>query len=175
MKNRLTRLVWATSWFIFARFTPPQLHAWRCVVLRAFGAKLGRKVRIHGSARVWLPSNLELADQVLVGPGVNLYNQGRIKIGARSVISQGSHLCASTHDYNDPNFQLVVRPISIGEDCWIATDAFVGPGAVVADRVVVGARSSLFGRTVADGIYAGSPAKWIKQRMLRVTRAEADA
>lgn len=167
LANRLLRVVWGLSWLALARFTPPPLHPWRRLVLRTFGAKVGKGARVHASVRIWLPSNLELGDNTLIGPGAHLYNQGRITIGARTVISQGAHICASTHDINDPNFQLVVRPITIGEQAWVAAEAFVGPGVTIGDRAVVGARAALFQNAEADGVYSGNPAKFIKQRKLR--------
>lgn len=168
--NRLLRVLWGVVWLTCARFTPPPLHAWRALLLRLFGARLGRGVRVHASARVWLPGNLELGDHVLIGPGANLYNQGRIGIGAHSVISQRAHLCASSHDLADPHFQLVVRPIAVGTRCWIAAEAFVGPGVTVGDRAVLGARAALFDDAAADGVYLGNPAKLVGQRKLRTTR-----
>lgn len=167
LANRITRVIWGLAWLVLARFTPPPLHAWRALVLRLFGARLGRGVRVHASVRIWLPANLELGDNVLIGPGATIYNQGHIRIGARSVISQRAHLCASTHDVNDPNFQLELRPIAIGEQCWVAAEAFVGPGVTMHERAVLGARGALFKDAEADGIYSGNPAVLIKQRALR--------
>ena len=165
--NRLFRLVWMTAWVLLARFTPPPLHGWRRLVLRAFGAKVGKGARVHASVSVWLPANLELGDQALIGPGVRLYNQGRISIGARSVISQRAHICASTHDVRDPLFQLVVRPVCIGAQCWVAAEAFVGPGVTMGDRSVLGARGALFSDAEPDAVYAGNPAAFVKPRNLR--------
>lgn len=165
--NRLFRALWMIAWLLLARFTPPPAHTWRRLILRAFGAKVGKGVRVHASVSIWHPRNLELADGVLIGPGVRLYNQGRITIGARSVVSQRAHLCASSHDLADPNFQLVLRPITIGMQCWIAAEAFVGPGVTLADQSVLGARGALFKDTAAGGVYSGNPAVLIKHRTLR--------
>ena len=165
--NRLFRALWMVSWLLAARYTPPPLHAWRRLILRAFGAKVGRSTRVHGSVSVWLPANLELGDNVLVGPGVRLYNQGQISIGAKSVISQRAHLCASTHDVRDPLFQLILRPISIGRQCWVAAEAFVGPGVVMGDHAVLGARAALFSNAEPEAIYSGNPAVFVKPRRLR--------
>ena len=38
-----------------------------------------------------------------------------LSLGERVVVSQRAHLCAGTHDVRDPNFQLVARPIRIGD------------------------------------------------------------
>ncbi len=169
LANRLHRAVWIVAWLLLARWTPPPLHGWRRLVLRAFGARIGRGSRVYASVKVWLPANLDLGRHVTVGPGVRLYNQGRITVGERTVISQRAHICASTHDVRDPHFQLVVRPILIGPGCWVAAEAFVGPGVTMAARSVLGARGALFGDTEADGIYRGNPAVKIKQRALRDT------
>jgi putative colanic acid biosynthesis acetyltransferase WcaF len=67
---------------------------------------------------------------------------------------------------NDPNFQLVLRPITIGEQCWVAAEAFVGPGVTMHDRSVLAARGALFGNAEADTIYRGNPAEAIKRRSL---------
>lgn len=164
--NRLLRVVWGISWMVLARWTPPPLHAWRRLVLKAFGARLGHGVRIHASVRIWLPSNLTAADGVLIGPGANIYNQGTISIGADTVISQGAYLCASSHDIRDPNFQLILRPVSIGANCWVAADAFVGPGVTMHDRAILAARGALFTNAEPDGVYRGNPATLIKLRDL---------
>jgi len=155
------------AWLVLCRFTPPPLHAWRRSVLRLFGARIASGARVHASVSVWLPANLELGENALIGPGVRLYNQGRIAIGARTVISQRAHICASTHDLRDPLFQLVLRPVSIGEQCWVAAEAFVGPGVTMHDGAVLGARGALFDDAVAGGVYAGNPAQFVKDRQLR--------
>ena len=165
--NRISRVVWGLTWLVLARFTPPPLHRWRRLVLLAFGARIGRGTRVHASVAIWLPRNLELGEQVLIGPGARLYNQGVIRIGAWSVISQRAHLCASTHQIDDPNFQLECRPIAVGERCWVAAEAFVGPGVTMGDGAVLAARGALFEDATADGIYRGNPATLVRQRTRR--------
>ncbi len=165
--NRLARTVWNIAWLVLARWTPPPLHRWRRLVLIAFGAKLGRGARVYGSTRIWLPANLELGENALIGPGVHLYNQGRIMIGARSVVSQRAHICASSHDVRDPDFQLVLRPVAIGENCWVAAEAFVGPGVTMGDGSVLAARGALFEDGRRWTVYRGNPAAAIKPRDMR--------
>jgi putative colanic acid biosynthesis acetyltransferase WcaF len=165
--NRLARVAWGLAWLLLARFTPPQLHGWRRLVLIAFGAKVAKGARVHASVSIWLPSNLELGEHCLIGPRARIYNQGRITIGARSIVSQGAQLCASTHDVSDPHFQLVLRPVTVGVQCWVAADAFVGPGVTMHDRSVLAARGVLFSDAEADTIYRGNPALLLKPRKLR--------
>lgn len=164
--NRAIRVVWSAAWFLLARWTPPFLHPWRALILRSFGARLGRNCRVHASAQIWLPANLTLGNNVLIGPGAIIYDQGQIRIASDCVISQRAHLCASSHDVDDPHFQLMLRPISIGESCWVAAEAFVGPGVTMAEGSVIAARGALFEDAAAWTIYRGNPALPLRKRAL---------
>ncbi len=163
-RNRLVRLAWILCWAALASWTPRQLHGWRRFLLRTFGATMGPGSDVRGSARVWLPSNLVMGARAVVGPDVNCYTQAQIRIGDDALVSQGAHLCAGTHDVDDPAFQLVARPILIGAGAWIAAEAFVGPGAVIGDGAVLGARGVAFGRLNANMIYRGNPATPVRAR-----------
>ena len=99
--------------------------------------------------------------------GVELYNQGTITIGPRCVVSQRAHLCASTHDASDPDFALVVRPVVLRQACWIAAEAFVGPGVTMGEGAVLAARGALFEDAEPMTIYRGNPATAVRQRVLR--------
>jgi putative colanic acid biosynthesis acetyltransferase WcaF len=106
-----------------------------------------------------------MGDDVSIGDEAILYSLGTITIGSRSFLSQYAHLCAGTHDHTSRDYPLVCAPITIGEDCWIAADAFVGPGVNVGDRTVLGARASAFNDLPPDVIAVGNPAKPMKSRV----------
>lgn len=172
--NKAERALWRICWLLLARWTLPPLFAWRAALLRLFGAQVGAGARVYGSASIWLPRNLSLGERAVVGPGAILYNQGRISIGARSVISQRAHLCASTHNVHDPRFALETRPITVEPGCWVAAEAFVGPGVRMAAGAVLGARGALFTDAEPMAIYRGNPAARIGTRHWRGA-AEAEA
>lgn len=163
LQNRLARLLWNTVYWLFFRFSPRTLHAWRAFLLRLFGAKLGRGVHVYPGVVIWAPWNLELGDQAGVASGVNLYNQGKISIGKKAVISQGAHLCASSHDYTQKGFPLITKPILVGEEAWIAADAFIGPGVCIGEGAIVGARSAVFKNVDPWTVVGGNPAQFIKK------------
>lgn len=170
LANRLLRVVWTVAWFCLCRFTPPPLWAWRRSILRLFGARIGSGARIYGSTRIWIPANLDLKAGAMLGRGVNCYNQGLITIGERTVVSWDATLCSSTHDFNDLTFPLLVRPIRIGADAWVAAEAFVGPGVTVADGAVLGARSVAMSDLEEWSLYSGNPATKIRDRAARSIR-----
>jgi putative colanic acid biosynthesis acetyltransferase WcaF len=162
--HRVFRAAWASVWLIFASWTPPFLHPWRRFLLRAFGAKIADTAGIYGSARIWYPPNLEMAQHSYLGSRVNCYCMAKISIGAYALASQGAHLCAGTHDIDDPNFQLRVEPITLGPRAWIAAEAFVGPGVTVGEGAVLGARGVAFKDLAPWTVYAGNPAREIRKR-----------
>jgi putative colanic acid biosynthesis acetyltransferase WcaF len=164
--NRIFRVIWYLTWLVLASWTPPPFFGWRRFVLRVFGAKIGRGVRVYGSARIWYPPNLVVGDFSVIGPRVNCYNQGSIAIGDNVVVSQGAHLCASTHDFRDYHFQLVLCPIRINSDAWVAADAFVGPGVTVGEGAVLGARAVLARDASPWSIYVGNPANRVGDRVM---------
>ncbi|MDB5395219.1 MAG: putative colanic acid biosynthesis acetyltransferase [Rhodospirillales bacterium] len=162
--HRAYRALWNIAWCLLASWTPPFFNPWRRQVLRAFGARITSTARIHGSARIWYPANLVMAEHACLGPRVNCYSMAKITLDAYALASQGAHLCAGTHDIDDQNFQLCVAPITIGKKAWIAAEAFVGPGVNVGEGAVLGARGVAFGDLEPWTVYAGNPAREIKKR-----------
>ena len=166
LKNRLFRIVWNFIWLILASWTPPLMYPWRWVLLTLFGAKMAWPSDVRGSARVWYPPFLKMNKGALIAENVICYNQGRIILGINALISQGAHLCAGTHNIDDPNFQLVTKPIIIGNNAWVAAEAFVGPGVTLGDFSVLGARGVAFSDIGNSMVYTGNPAKYLRSRKL---------
>jgi putative colanic acid biosynthesis acetyltransferase WcaF len=168
--EKLRRVLWGAVYLFLFRPSFHNWYTWRTMLLRLFGAKIGRNFRIRRNARVEIPWHLNIADDVSIGDAVKLYSLGTITIGPRSFLSQYAHLCAGSHDHTRSDYPLLRPPIVIGADCWIAADAFVGPGVTIGDRTVLGARASAFSDLPSDVIAVGNPAKPIKPRVFeRVT------
>jgi len=162
--NRIYRAAWNITWLFLASWTPPGLNLWRRLLLVLFGAKIARTAFIYASARIWYPRHLEMGANACLGPRVNCYNMAMVRLGAYALASQGAHICAGTHDIDDPNFQLRAEPITIGNRAWIAADAFVGPGVTVGEGAVLGARGVAFKDLEPWTIYVGNPMAKVRQR-----------
>ena len=156
--------MWNIVSALFFRLSPKPLHAFRCNILRLFGAKIGKGVHVYPGVKIWAPWNIKLEDECGIANGAILYSQGKITIGKRAVISQGAHLCAGTHDYNDPGFRLITMPIIIGGQAWVAAEAFIHPGIEIGEGCVIGARSVVTKNMPAWMICAGHPCKPLKER-----------
>ncbi len=170
--NKLARLAWGVVQATLFRFSPRPLHAWRTLLLRLFGAKLHPTARVYPRCRVWGPWNLTMGERATLADDVDCYCVAPIRVGARTTISQYAYLCAATHDFEDRTFPLCPMPITVGADCWLAADVFVGPGVTIADGVVVGARSSVLKDLPAWKVCTGTPAAPIRERVIRDENAK---
>jgi len=158
------RLVWEFVRFPLFSMSPRPCWAWRRILLRAFGARIGRNVHIYPTAKIAVPWNVEIGDYAAVGDGAILYSLGLISIGNCATISQFAHLCAGTHDYRDPTMPLLKLPIRIGTGAWVCADAFVGPGVTIGRHAIVGARAVAM-TDVPDGVISvGNPARVLRPR-----------
>lgn len=134
-RKRVRRLLWRVTGKPLFRLSPGGAYGFRCMLLRLFGASIGRRVAMRPSADLETPWTVEIGDDTTVGDYAILRGLGRITIGARSAIGPYAYLCSGTHAHAD-------RPVRIGDNVRIETDAFVGPGVTVGDGCRLGARSS---------------------------------
>ena len=162
--HRAYRAAWAVAWVLLAVWTPSFFNPWRRALLRLFGARIAPTARIAASARIWYPANLEMGDHACIGPRVDCYAMARIMLRPYALASQGAHLCAGTHDIDDPNFQLKAAPIVLGTRSWVAAEAFVGPGVTLGEGAVLGARGVAFGDLEPWTVYIGNPLREVRKR-----------
>ncbi|MCA9054474.1 MAG: putative colanic acid biosynthesis acetyltransferase [Planctomycetaceae bacterium] len=134
------------------------------MLLRVFGGTVGTGSHPYPSIRVWAPWNLTMGPHSCLGDRVDVYSVDKITLGEWSVVSQDAVLCTATHDYNDPAFPLVTRPIVIERYAWVAAGAFIGPGVTVGEGAVVGARAVVTKDVPPWTIVAGNPARQIGER-----------
>ncbi|MGR3766033.1 WcaF family extracellular polysaccharide biosynthesis acetyltransferase [Rossellomorea sp. NS-SX7] len=163
-KNGAFVLIW---WFIqstFFRLSFHNMYNWRNMILRMFGAKIGKGVKVRASAKFTYPWKIEVGDNSWIGDNVKLYSLDNIIIGSNCVVSQESYLCTGSHDIIDPHFSLVTKPINIKDGAWIASDVFIYPGVIIGEMGVAAARSTVLHNIPSNEIHAGSPARYIKNR-----------
>lgn len=157
------QLWWMIQSSLFA-WSPQFLYGWRRFLLRMFGAEIGEKVIIRPNVKLTYPWKVKIGRYSWIGDNVELYSLGEIEIGENVVISQKCYLCTGSHDYQATDFPIYAKKITINDQCWLATDVYVAPGVRINKGTVVGARSSVFGDLEGEGVYVGSPAKFIKKR-----------
>lgn len=167
LSNRLARAAWGIVYVLLFRPSPRPFHGWRALLLRCFGARLGRGCHIYPAVSIWAPWNLVLGDYACLADGVKCYSVAPIEVGDRAVVSQATFLCTASHDHEDPTFRLVARPIRIGARAWVCAEVFVCPGVVIGEGAVIGARSVVTRDVPAWTVAAGNPCRSLKPRKLR--------
>ena len=162
-REQCLRVAWAFGrWLV--HLSPHPCHGWRRAVLRLFGAKVGRQARVAASAHIFMPWNLEIGEYAAIGPGVFVYNLGKVRIGARATVSYRSHICAGTHDFTDPAIPLLKPPVTVEDDAWIGTEAFIGPDVTIGARAMVAARAVVVKDVEPNTLVGGHPAHVIGPR-----------
>ncbi|WP_290756530.1 MULTISPECIES: putative colanic acid biosynthesis acetyltransferase [unclassified Exiguobacterium] len=167
-KSGLYIFLW---WFIQGtvfKYSLHNMYGWRRFLLRIFGAKIGKNVKVRSSAKFTYPWKISIGDYSWVGDEATLYSLDKIIIGNNCVVSQKAYLCTGSHDYSSKTFDLITSPIIVEDFSWISTDVFIHPGVTVKRNSIVGARSNLTKNTKENSVNIGNPAKFIKYRYSEV-------
>ena len=157
-----SKLVLAT-WFFLG--LPVLRSSWlpfsgvRRSLLRLFGARIASGVVLRPGVRVKYPWILEIGENSWIGEDVWLDNLAPIRIGSNVCISQGAYLCTGNHDWTDPAFGLIVRPIVIGDGAWIGAKAMLCPGVEIGECAVASA-----GSVVATSLDPYTTVRWQPSR-----------
>lgn len=140
--SRPLEAVWILiSTFTLSSWLPGSL--WRAMLLRTFGAEIGKGVVIKPRVRVKYPWRLKIGDFSWIGEGVWIDNLTDVRVGNHVCISQGTYLCTGSHDWASTNFDLILGPIHVKDHAWLCAMTRVGPGVTIDEGAVVA-----FGRVV---------------------------
>lgn len=166
--HRVKRILWVIiNATLFRCFARGPLWPLRKGLLKLFGAKIGPKSLIYESCKIFAPWNLEIGHSTCIGPKTELYNKDKIVIGNNSVVSQKSSLCTASHDISSYMLPLITKPIIIGNNVWVASEAFIGPGVRINDGAIIGARAGVFKDVQSLTVVGGNPAIVLKQRKVK--------
>jgi putative colanic acid biosynthesis acetyltransferase WcaF len=169
-RHRLARLIWQCTYLLLYRISPRPFHAWRSMILRVFGAKIGPGCHFYPAGKVWAPWNLVCDDCCTLADGAEIYNPSPIYLESHCVISQQAYICGATHDYNDPEFPMISYTMRLGAYSWICARASVGPGVHVGVGAVLGLGSVASRDLEPWTVYSGAPAMKVKERQVSSSR-----
>jgi putative colanic acid biosynthesis acetyltransferase WcaF len=161
LRNKIARALWIVVWALLYRPTPPPFFWWRRFLLRAFGAEIGEGAHPYPSAKIWAPWNLIMKAGSCLASGVDCYCVDKIVLGRDAVVSQRAFLCTATHDHRGSEFQLITGPVIIGENAWVAAEAYIGPGVTIGAGAIAGARAVVVRDVPPGAVVVGNPARII--------------
>lgn len=90
----------------------------------------------------------------------------KIEIGDNNWVGCSVKFITITHELGDQKQragQTVYRPINIVNGNWIGTNTMILPGVIIEDGCVIAAGSVVTSKCISNGLYAGVPAKRIKE------------
>ncbi len=164
-RGRLLRVevIWVLiQGLLFSTWVPGS--GWRCFLLRAFGAKIGKKVVIKPGVRVKFPWRLEIGDCSWIGERVWIDNLASVNIGSHACISQGAYLCTGSHNWSLTSFDLITKPIRIGNHAWIGAQTCIAPGVTMGEGAVLCMGSIAAKDLEPWTIYQENPAVPVRER-----------
>ena len=132
---------------------------WRKFILIAFGAKLGRCIRLSPGIKIKMPWRLSVGNYSWIGEDVWIDNLSMVKIGNNVCISQGVYLCTGNHDFKKINFNLICEPIIINSESWIGSKVIIGPGNIIGKGSVIKMGSIITQSVPPQSIFTGSKIK----------------
>jgi maltose O-acetyltransferase len=127
------------------------------------GAAIAGPLRITGHGAIW--------ELLSIGPGSFISGQlhidlgAHVRIGARVCIGDDVKLLTVTHELGQSHQRcdrLRCAPIDIGDGTWIGSRVTIMPGVRVGRGAVVGAGAVVTGDVAPNTLFAGVPARFIR-------------
>jgi putative colanic acid biosynthesis acetyltransferase WcaF len=134
-------------------------------ILRVFGARIGKDVRIKPGIHIRYPWKLHLGDHSWLAD-CYIDNLDFVSIGKNVCISQQAMLMTGNHNYKSTTFDLVTKPIILEDGVWIGAKSLVTPGVRASSHAVLTAGSTAVKNLDAYVVYQGNPALRLRNRIL---------
>lgn len=159
-----TEMLWYLVKIIFFLSSFPFPSQFKVMLLKLFGAKVGKGVVIKPRVNIHFPWKLIIGNDVWIGEEAFLLNFENLTIGDNVCISQRAFLCGGNHDYKTPSMLYRNGTITLENGCWIGASVFVAPNVTIGVDTVVSAGSVVSQNLEGNGIYRGNPVQLIKKR-----------
>jgi putative colanic acid biosynthesis acetyltransferase WcaF len=134
------------------------------ILLRLFGAKIGKGVVIKPHVYIKFPWKLKIGNYSWIGEEVRIDNLDEVIIGNNVCISQRCYLVCGNHDFTKITFDLKTGKIILDDGVWLSAGCMVLPETHLKSHTVLLAGSVFSGVSDAYKIYRGNPATVIKSR-----------
>ncbi len=168
--QKIKNLIWGIVNSTIFRVTPPYFAIFRksrVCMLRAFGAKIDWTASVHPKAKIEYPWNLTMGSLSSLGEKSWVYAMAPITIGEKTCIGKEAYLITGSHNISSNEFELITKPITIGNCCWLTTGVTVLQGITIGDYSVVAANSTVTKDIEPWSVFGGNPAKFIKKRVIK--------
>jgi len=135
-----------------------------------FYMKITKKTVIYSGCEFRSPWNIK-ADNCVIAGGCIFDGRRGIEIGEHVVFGSGVHIWTEEHSIDDPYFSVLTenaQPVYIETRAWICSDSTILPGVTIGEGAVIASRACVTRTCEPFGVYAGVPAKKIKERNKKI-------
>lgn len=161
----MKQFLWYFTSVIFLKSALMPVSLVLVFLLKLFGAKIGRDVRIKPGIHIKYPWKLEIGDHSWLAD-CYIENLDWVHIGKNCCISQKATLITGNHNYKKAGFDLMVQPITLEDGVWIGAGSMVGPGVLASSHSVLSLGGVALHNLEAFSIYQGNPAVKIRDRII---------
>lgn len=128
------------------------------------GLLLGKNVRIARNGGLFINARVTIGDNTYINPNLILIAQKGIEIGSDCAISWNVQILdTDLHSIKSNNS--TSEPIKIGNKVWIGCNCIILKGVKIGDGAIIAAGSIITKDVKPNCLYAGSPAKLIKENV----------
>ncbi|MGY3211638.1 WcaF family extracellular polysaccharide biosynthesis acetyltransferase [Mucilaginibacter sp. HD30] len=164
--NMLKRLVWYYVNAIVFKSSLFPFYGIKNVILRLFGAQVGKGVEIKPCVNIKYPWLLTIGHHVWIGEEVWIDNLVMVTIGSNVCLSQGALLLTGSHNYKKHTFNLITGNIALEDGVWIGAKAIINQGVTIASHAVLTSGSVATKNLELYSVYQGNPAAKVRDRVL---------
>lgn len=141
----------------------------RFILYKMYGIKIYTK-RI--SPRCFIGnSNIYIGRNTFINYNCYFNTEGGIKIGENCNIAYQVTFCTSTHEIGDKSRRAgknISKPIEVKDGTWIGARSLIMPGVTIEEGCIISAGSVVTKNCEANGLYAGVPAKRVKDLPIKI-------
>lgn len=142
----------------------------KSIYLKLFGNSIGKRIVYYPGVFIMPPKNLVIGDDVDLAKDVLITTSGGVEIGERTLIGYSTKILSSNHNIPTKAERIINaghshKKVIIENDVWIGSNCIILPGVKLKEGSVIAAGAIVTKDTEKFGIYAGVPAKKIKDRI----------
>lgn len=144
----------------------PSMRKEREQILRELLGSVGQRFVVNSPFRCDFGFNIHIGENFIANFNLTILDEADVNIGDNVQIGPNCSLITITHslDSNQRNEGMMqAKPITISNNVWLASNVVVLPGVTIGENSVVGAGSVVTRDIPQNEVWAGNPARFIKQ------------
>lgn len=148
----------------------------RTLMLRGVGVDIALRSRVFDHVII-RTRKLHIGVRSTINSGTIIDNAAPVWIGDRVGIAIGVRILTADHDYSDPAVRAGrgrSNPVTIKDGAWVGSGATILPGVTIGEGAVVAAAAVVTKNVEPHTLYAGVPARKIRELLPPLDTGEAE-